>query len=255
MKPTESITIRRKQIFSYLILLAFIATLVPACSEDTSDISEVREIPPNDAIAEQPIDAVFYENTEQCKQDLTQQHQQYQALQKDFTEGKRATPPSEPAMKPEDCEAQLSLALQEHEGHAPVYQSLEQCQAEGTECTQATENGGEPIPGYYPRFGGTFIYPYDPSPDFVYIYFGGIQHRVYRTTTAYRSATPGMLVTPYGRTIQRYPPGQKISVPQHTHFTAPARPSGTAASGMIRGRSSAGFGSTYKATGRGGVGK
>jgi len=41
MKSTESIIIRRKQILSHLILLAFVATLPTACSEDTSDISEV----------------------------------------------------------------------------------------------------------------------------------------------------------------------------------------------------------------------
>ena len=255
MKSTESIIIRRKQILSHLILLAFVATLPTACSEDTSDISEVREVPPNDAIANQPVDAVFYENSEQCRQDVTQKISEYQVLQKQFQEGKQTTQPTEPAMKPEDCDAQLSLALQEHEGNAPVYQTLEQCQAEGTECSQATENGGEIVSGYYPRFGGTFIYPYDPSPDFVYIYYGGVNHRVYRTTTVYRSATPGMLVTPYGRTIPHYQPGTKISVPEHTRFTAPARPSGTTASGIIRGRSSTGFGSTYKSTGRGGVGK
>ncbi len=255
MKKHEFIIIRRQQILSYLCLIAFVAGMMTACS-DESDISDVREVPPNDAIADQPTDAVFYENVDQCRQDITQKIAEYQAQQAQFQQGKTTTPPTEPTMRPEDCEAQLALSLREHESNAPVYQTLEQCQAEGTECTQATDNGGTTtVQGYYPRFGGTFIYPYDPTPDFVYFYYGGINHRVYRPTTVYRSTNPDSLITPYGRTIPRYRSGARISVPQHTRFTAPARPSGTAASGVIRGRSSTGFGSTYKSTGRGGIGK
>ena len=251
MQPRSVIPIRRQQIFSYLALAVFCATLTTSCDEGP-DISDVPEVPPNDAIADQPVDAVFYENVSQCQQDANKQQQEYQAQQQAVSAGKSNLPPVAPTLKAEDCEAQLALALHEHESNAPVYDTLEQCQAEGLSCSPATENGGEPRTGYYPHFGGTFIYPY--QPDFVYFYYGGVQHRLYRPATVYRGST-GNLVTPYGRSMPRYSPGVKISVPQHTRFTAPARPSGTTGSGIIRGRSSTGFGSTYKATGRGGIGK
>ncbi|BFM41133.1 DUF1190 domain-containing protein [Synechocystis sp. LKSZ1] len=254
MQPRGVIPIRRQQTLRYLVLVAFVAALNTSCSDSNDDISAVREVRPDDAVANQPVDAVFYETVAQCQQDLTQKQQAYQTQLRDFSAGRRSTAPMEPALKPEDCEAQMALALREHEGHAPVYESLEQCQAEGTQCTPATRNGGQASSGYYPRFGGTFVYPYDPSPDFVYFYYGGVNHRVYRPTTVYQGST-GNLITPYGRTLPHYQPGSRISVPQHTRFTAPARPKGTSGSGVIRGRSSHGFGSTYKATGRGGVGK
>jgi hypothetical protein len=249
----RAIQIRRKQVLSYLVLAAFITTLASSCSEE-SDISEVSEVQPNDAIADQPVDAVFYENAGECQQDLAKQQQDYQTQQQAFAEGKSSVAPIASTLKPEDCEAQLALARREHEENAPVYDTLEQCQAEGVKCTNATENNGQPRSGYYPNFGGTFIYPYNPSPNFIYFYYGGVDHRVYRPSTVYQG-NAGNLVTPYGRTLPRYSPGTKISVPQHTRFTAPARPSGTTGSGIIRGRSSTGFGSTYKATGRGGIGK
>jgi uncharacterized protein YgiB involved in biofilm formation len=244
MQPRSVIPIRRQQIFSYLALAGFCATLTASCS-DNSDISSVPEVPPNDAIADQPVEAIFYENVSQCQQQLTKQQQA-------VNQGKSTVTPSAPIITPEDCEAQLALALREHESNAPVYDTLEQCQTEGLTCSPATENGGQPRTGYYPSFGGTFIYP--NTYDFVYFYHGGIQHRLYRPTTVYQG-NAGNLVTPYGRSLPRYSPGTKILVPQHTRFTAPARPSGTIGSGVIRGRSSTGFGSTYKATGRGGIGK
>ena len=251
MQPRSVIPIRRQQVFSYLALAVFCATLTAGCDEG-SDISDVPEVAPNDAIADQPVDAVFYENVSQCQQDATKQQQEYQAQQQAVSEGKSNITPIAPTLKPEDCEAQLALALREHESNAPVYDTLEQCQADGLSCSPATENGGEPRTGYYPHFGGTFIYPY--QPDFVYFYYGGVQRRLYRPATVYQGST-GSLVTPYGRNLPRYTPGARISVPQHTRFTAPARPSGTTGSGIIRGRSSTGFGSTYKSTGRGGIGK
>ncbi|MGL5033218.1 MAG: DUF1190 domain-containing protein, partial [Microcystaceae cyanobacterium] len=218
----KAIPIRRQQVLSYLILAAFVATLASSCGDD-SNISEVSEVPPNDAIADQPVDAVFYENVSECQQSLAKQQQDYQTQQQDFTAGKSTVQPISPTQKPEDCQAQLALALREHEGNAPVYDTLEQCQAEGLQCTNATENDGQPRSGFYPHFGGTFIYPYDPTPNFIYFYHGGVERRVYRPTTVYQGRTGG-LVTPYGRTLPRYAPGTKISVPQHTRFTAPARP-------------------------------
>ena len=250
-QPRSVIPIRRQQIFSYLALAVFCATLTTSCGE-SSDISDVPEVPPNDASADQPVEAIFYENVSQCQQDLTKQQQEYQAQQQAVNERKSTIPLIAPILKPEDCEAQLALALQEHESNAPIYDTLEQCQAEGLTCSAATENGGQPRTGYYPSFGGTFIYPH--TPDFVYFYYGGVEHRLYRPTTVYQG-NAGNLVTPYGRNLPRYSPGREILVPQHTRFTAPARPSGTTGSGVIRGRSSTGFGSTYKATGRGGIGK
>ncbi len=255
MSPHQAIAIRRRQILSQLMVAAWVATLTSACFNDSSVVSEVREVPPNDATADLPVDSVFYETIEQCTQDTSQKAQQYEVDALAFQQGRLATAPIQPPLKPEDCNAQLLLALQEHESHAPVYDSLEKCQVEKVDCVQATENGGTLTQGYYPRFGGVFLYPYNANPDFAYFYYGGRQHRVYRPTTVYRSSSGNQLITPYGRSLPRYPSGQKISVPQHTSFTPPARPKGTKASGAIQGRSSRGFGSTYKSTGRGGVGK
>ena len=254
MQPRGVIPIRRQQTLSYLVLIAFVAALNTSCSDTADDISSVREVRPDDAVADQPVDAVFYETVSQCQQDLTQKYQDYQKNLQAFTTGRLQTAPLEPALKPDDCEAQMALALREHESHAPVYNTLAQCQAEGTQCSPATSHGGQTGSGYSPRFGGTFVYPYDPSPDFVYFYYGGVHHRLYRPTTVYRGSANN-LITPYGRTLPSYPVASRISVPQHTRFTAPARPKGSTASGVIRGRSSHGFGSTYKATGRGGIGK
>jgi hypothetical protein len=62
---------------------------------------------------------------------------------------------------------------------------------------------------------------------------------------------PGRVVTPYGREVSQVTTG-RVSVPRHTSFAAPSRPTGTSGSGTIRGRSSQGFGSSFKSTGSGG---
>ena len=73
MQPRSVIPIRRQQIFSYLALAVFCATLTASCS-DNSDISSVPEVPPNDAIADQPVEAIFYENVSQCQQWTPEPH-------------------------------------------------------------------------------------------------------------------------------------------------------------------------------------
>jgi hypothetical protein len=67
----------------------------------------------------------------------------------------------------------------------------------------------------------------------------------------YQSINAGRVVTAYGREISQTTTG-RVQAPRHTTVLAPARPSGTTARGTIKGRSSQGFGSSFKSTGRGG---
>jgi uncharacterized protein YgiB involved in biofilm formation len=197
--------------------------------------------------ANESINAVFYQTTAQCEADLNQQQAEYIALHQQYQTNQGDEAPTPPPMEAKDCAAQMLAAQQEHNKTAPVYSSIADCQAEGVQC-EATP-AGEPTVGYRPIYGGTYIDPYDSS--YTYIYHGGSQHRVYETHSVYLSNTPGRIVTPYGREISQVSTG-RVSVPRHTSFTAPARPTGTSGSGTIRGRSSQGFGSSFKSTGRGG---
>ncbi|NJR32862.1 MAG: DUF1190 domain-containing protein [Chamaesiphon sp. CSU_1_12] len=139
----------------------------------------------------------------------------------------------------------MQAAKEEHNKTAPVYASIAECQAEGVKC-EATP-AGEQIAGYRPVYGGTYIDPYDTS-SYVYVHSSGTQYRVYPAHTVYQSINPGSVVTPHGREISQVATG-RVSAPRHTTFKAPARPSGTSASGTIRGRSSQGFGSSFKSSG------
>ncbi len=219
--------IHRKSLQYSLALAAMVALLLTGCSNDK-------------------IPAVFYENTEQCEADIKKQQEEYQVLFKAHQQGKLSQKPTSPIMKVEDCEPQMRAAMQEHNRNAPVYSTLEDCKSEGLQC-EATPLGSQ-TSGYRPIYGGTYLYPYERS-SFIYINYGGTNRRVYQPRTVYRSSTPGEVITPKGRTVTQSKSGQ-VMVPQHTSQPAPARPKGTAARGTIKGRSSKGFGSTYKSTGR-----
>jgi Protein of unknown function (DUF1190) len=228
--------INRKIVYAGLAIGAMVAIpiLVSNCS--------------NDQNATEPIDTLFYENTAQCEADTNKQQAEYTALQTQYQAGQLAQSPTPPAMQAKDCAPQMLAAEQEHNKTAPAYGSIADCQAEGVQC-ETIPPGGQTT-GYRPIYGGTYIDPYY-SPSYTYINYGGMQHRVYATRTVYQSITPGRIVTPYGREISQSTTG-RVTAPRHTSFAAPTRPNGTSASGTIRGRSSQGFGSSFKSTGSGG---
>jgi Protein of unknown function (DUF1190) len=164
-----------------------------------------------------------------------------------------AIKPTPPVMKAADCAPQMAAARQEHDRHAPVYQSLSECQADDVQC-EATPVGYA-TPGYRPIFGGTYFYPYGntygASTGFANSSHSSSSH-FYAPRTVYRGFDAGSVVTPQGTVLSKSNPGVAL-VPQHTSLAAPARPSGYTARGTITGRSnSTGFGSTFKSTGRGG---
>ena len=247
--------IKRKQVQQVLALTASFAVLMSGCGGNESQqisrrsAAELGDSGVNSANANEEVNAVFYENIEQCETDLQKQQNEYQVLLAAYQKGELTSEPTPPAMKKESCGAQIQAAEEEHSRNAPVYNSRADCQAEGIRC--------EPTPtgyyqsGYRPVFGGAYFYPYGSSRSYIYVYRSGIRHRVYSPRTVYRSVNSNSVVTPYGRTVNKSSPG-RVKVPRHTTVAAPQRPKGTAARGTIKGRGSKGFGSTFKSTGRGG---
>ncbi|MGL5077628.1 MAG: DUF1190 domain-containing protein [Waterburya sp.] len=235
--------IRRKQIQQSLAISASLAILMSGCGSNSQIEEQQAPIPAENG--EEKVDAVFYENLEQCQADVTRQQEEYQVLTKAFDKGELKTKPVAPVMQPQDCQAQMEAAQQEHARHAPVYSSLAACQSEGVVCESTPVNFSPD--GYRPVFGGTYFYPYGGS-NFIYLNTGGRSQRVYHTRTVYRSLNAGEVVTPTGRTVTKSPSG-KVTVPRYTTTTAPTRPQGVAAKGAIKGRSSQGFGSTFKSSG------
>jgi hypothetical protein len=241
--------IRRKQVQQYLAISAFIATqLIAGCRSDMAD-----DDAPETQAAEPTVPALFYETTAQCEAHAKKQQDQYAVQLKAYEEKNRTTAPPVPAMKAADCAPQMAAAQQEHDRHAPVYQSLSECQADDVQCEPTP--AGDATPGYRPMFGGTYFYPYGnsygASSGFANGSYSSSSH-FYTPRTVYRGFDAGSVVTPQGTVLTKGNPGVTI-VPQHTSLAAPARPSGYTARGTITGRSnSTGFGSTFKSTGRGG---
>lgn len=230
----KSRPIRRKQVYLGLTIAAIVAGGVV--------IYKSSEEKPDD-----PIDSVFYQTTAQCEADIKKQQAEYVTLQKNFQGDDPDDAPTPPPMKVEDCAAQMQAAKQDYEKTAPIYNTITDCYAEGVQC-EATRPD-ETTAGFRPTYGGTYIDPYSTSS--TYIYYGGGSHRIYDNRPVYQSSTSGSIVTPYGKVIPQATPG-RVTVPRHTSFAAPARPTGTTARGTIKGRSSQGFGSSFKSTGRGG---
>jgi uncharacterized protein YgiB involved in biofilm formation len=229
----------RRIIYTSLVVAGVVAIIITQCS--SSDLTEEE--------ANAPIQAVFYQNTAQCEADINQQQAEHAVLQKKYQDGQIEKWPTPPPMQVTDCAPQMLAAQREHDNTAPIYASLADCQAEGLQCEITPAD--TPTAGYRPIYGGTYIYPYDDEPSYTDIYYGGSQHRVYENRTVYQSINPGRVVTPYGREVSQITTG-RVNVPRHTSFAAPARPTGTSGSGTIRGRSSQGFGSSFKSTGSGG---
>jgi Protein of unknown function (DUF1190) len=241
----------------------FTILIVTAIVMDTADMTEAE--------ANAPIKAIFYQNTAQCEADINKQQAEYAVLLKKYEAKQLEKKPTMPldaaaaAMQPEagqpekwptppplevrDCAPQMLAAQQEHDKTAPVYASIADCQAEGVQC-EATPASAQ-IAGYRPVYGGTYIDPYYDDPSYTYINYGGTQHRIYESRPVYQSLTSGRVVTPYGREISQLTTGT-VTVPRHASFAAPERPTGTSGSGTIRGRSTQGFGSSFKSTGSGG---
>jgi uncharacterized protein YgiB involved in biofilm formation len=229
-KPLKPYQIRRNQIYLGVAGAAVLAFVFYSCNDDNPD---------------KAIQIVFYQTVAQCEADLNKQQTEYQTLLQQYQAGQIDESPAAPPMQAKDCAAQMKAAQEEHNKTAPVYASIADCQAEGVKC-EATPTG-EQIAGYRPVYGGTYLDPYDTS-SFVYVNYSGAQYRVYPAHPVYQSINPGSVVTPHGREISQVTTG-RVSAPRHTTFSAPARPSGTAASGTIKGRSSQGFGSSFKSSG------
>ena len=242
--------IHRKQLQQDLAIAAVVAMLLTGCVTGPNSRSSSRNPTsrPTNQTANNEIPAVFYENTEQCEADIKKQQEEYGVLLTAHHQGKLSTKPTPPIMQQEDCESQMLAARQEHNRNAPVYATLQNCQSEGLQC-EATPASSQ-VSGYRPVYGGAYLHPYG-EPNFIYINHGGTERRVYQPRPVYRSSTTGQVVTPNGQTVTQTTSG-RVTVPQYTSQPAPARPTGAAARGTIRGRSSQGFGSTYKSTGRGG---
>lgn len=236
-KNLQILQIHRNKIYAGLAMAGVLAIVVANCNN--GEMTEEK--------ANEPIEAVFYQTTAQCEADTNKQQAEYAVLQQQYQNGQIDEEPTPPPIQAKDCGAQMLAAQQEYNQTAPVYTSIAECQAEGVQC-EATP-AGEATTGYRPRFGGTYLDPYESSS--TYISYGGSQYRVYETRTVYLSSTPGRIVTPYGREIAQSTTG-RVTVPRHASFAAPSRPTGTSGSGTIRGRSSVGFGSSFKGTGFGG---
>ena len=193
------------------------------------------------------VDVSFYQTTAQCEADVSRQHSEYASLQQQYQASQLDEAPEAPQMLVSDCAPQMLAAQQQHDSTAPVYPTVADCQAEGVQCEATPANAQEN--GYRPIYGGTYIDTYDPT--YTYIMYGGRQYQVHPGQPVYQSMNPGSIVTPYGREIAQSTTG-RVSAPRHTTFALPARPTGTSAIGTIRGRSSQGFGSSFKSSGDGG---
>jgi uncharacterized protein YgiB involved in biofilm formation len=235
-KILKSLQIHREKVCWGLAISSVIAFTIYSVNADMTEEE-----------ANEPIDATFYQTAAQCETDIKKQQDEYVILLEKYRTGQIPTEPTPPPMVATDCAPQMLAAQQEHLKTAPTYGSIADCQAEGVQCELIP--AGEQMTGYRPVYGGTYIDTY--SPNHVYINYGGAQRQVYESRTVYQSITPGRVVTPYGREIAQPTTGRSLA-PRHTTFTAPARPTGTSAAGTIRGRSSQGFGSSFKSTGSGG---
>jgi uncharacterized protein YgiB involved in biofilm formation len=224
--------IRRNQVYLGLAVSAAVAAFAIALCSDEADES---------------IDIVFYQTTAQCEADINKQQAEYTAALQQYQAAQLDEPPDPLPMQAKDCAPQMLAAQQEHTKTAPIYTSIADCQAEGVQCEATLAS--EQTAGYRPVYGGTYLNPYDSN--YIYVNYSGSQYRVYEPRPVYRSVTSGIVVTPYGREISQ-PTTGRVTVPRHTTFAAPARPAGTSAAGTIRGRSSQGFGSSYKSSGSGG---
>ena len=293
--PVQSLELRqidRKRLLHSLVLSAVIATLlsgcnqqssVPSSSSDANSPVESSTSPTATVVdTDEPLQAVFYQTTEQCQDDIAAQQQEYETLLVSYQQGAITEEPTEPVMTVDDCEPQMQAALEEHNSTAPIYSTLEQCESNGAECETTTTDSQT---YYRPSYGGSYFYPYRMA-NLVLFNYGGINRRIYQPYPVYQSSTPGNVVTTTGTTVPQTTSG-RVTVPRKTSFptpyrsggsspvqpatntpgsrtsttnrsttspsiSTPQRPTTTPAKGTVNGRSNSGFGSTYRSTGRGG---
>jgi len=222
--------IRRAKVLTALAVSSALAAPLAGCYSEGDIMGPVPQVTPDERTANSTTKAVFFRTAEECRTNLAERE-------------KRGLPRL--SISPDDCEAQLFAAQKEYGATVPIFNSAQDCQRDKVKC-EPTEGG------YRPIFGGAYIYP--SSGHYLPIFMGGTERRVYVPSTVYSGARPGQYVTPYGRSITQHYVGS-VEVPRHTQFTAPARPAAVQGTGLISGRGQSGFGSTYKATGRGGFGK
>jgi uncharacterized protein YgiB involved in biofilm formation len=240
-QPLQTYPIYRLRIHRELVIAAMIAILLSGCGGDN----------PDDESEEDAVKAVFYENAQQCEVEAKKQQASYQTQIEAFQNGKLTESPSAPIMQAQDCEAQMLAALQEYNRTAPTYASLNDCQSEGVRCEPYSHTSVSGA-AFRPVFGGSYFYPYgDTDLGHTTIYMNGTPHHVYPPRSVFQSNHLGQVVTANGQVISKSQPGA-VEVSRSTTVSAPQRPAGIAAKGTIRGRSSSGFGSTFKSTGRGG---
>ncbi len=232
-------TIRRKQIQQQLAISGiFTMFAISGCSHSDDK-------PPPAPIPSPKVPGLFYGSVEQCEADAKKQQQAYATKLKAYNTKKQGAEPIPPAIESGDCAEQMAAAKREHDRHAPVYQSLSACQAEGVRCETYSRSS---VSGYRPTFGGAYLYPYLANAT---RNFAGPDSRVYQPHTVYQGMNAGQIVTPQGESVMQARSGL-VSAPPQPSVDAPTRPVGHAAEGTIRGRSQSGFGSTFKSTGRGG---
>lgn len=143
-------------------------------------------------------------------------------------------------LTPEQCKVQFQYAMSEYNRITPVYQTQQQCQQDTNSVCTVTNNPS----GWRPTSGGAYFLDEHHTSDRTYIYLGRT-YSVQRVLPIYQS-TSGLVT----------PSGARISVPQSgvllqsrdlsSSHTLPARPSGYAAQGTVRGRGS--FGSAVRLT-------
>jgi hypothetical protein len=246
----ERKTIRRKQVQQGLLVSAMVASLALSSCGGFLD----SNAPPENRTRR----ALFYENQRQCELDTQRQQSVYAKELAAFNNKQRAQAPIPPAFQVADCGPRMLAARREHDRHAPVYRSLEECQAEGVRCERAPRSPGIGILGYRPVFGGSYFFPpEEPRPTPVSTSSGGRSSGFSSSTsnypprTVYSSTTPGQVITPDGESLPRTATGL-VEAPARVNTVTPSRPTGHASRGTITGRSSRGFGSSYGSSGRGG---
>ena len=118
----QILKIHRKKVYLGLAIAGVFALLVYC---NNADMTEEE--------ANEPIDAIFYQNTAQCEADTSKQQDEYAALQKQYQNGQLEEEPTLPPMQAKDCAPQMLAAQQEHNKTVPVYTSIADCQAEGVQ--------------------------------------------------------------------------------------------------------------------------
>lgn len=242
--PLKIRSIRRKRLQQTLMLSGVITMLAISGCSSSSDDDDDTPAPPPTSVPSPKVPALFYSSTEQCEADTTKQQQTYNAKLKAYETKQQGAEPVPPALESADCADQMAAARREHDRHAPVYQTLAACEAEGVKC----ETSRSDVSGYRPTFGGAYLYPYTANAT---SNFTGTNSRVYQPHTVYQGSNAGLVMTPQGESVVQARSGL-VSAPQQPSVDAPARPAGYAAQGTISGRSQSGFGSTFKSTGSGG---